>query len=101
MLGRYEHEEANEEEIIPKIGIIEYDSVSSISKCRSNPSYMAPLRLDEKLSVWINLPYEISKLNKEIWQICFIAPKSVREQSNLLSDNLSSNGNHNGNLTKL
>ena len=31
----------------------------------------------------------------------FIAPKSVREQSNLLSDNLSSNGNHNGNLTKL
>ena len=61
-LGRYEYEEANEDGIIPKIGIIEYDSFSSISKNKSNYTVIAPLRLDEKLNVRVNLPHDIGRL---------------------------------------
>ena len=61
-LGRYGYEEVNEDDIIPKIGIIEYDSFSSISKNKSNYTVIAPLGLDEKLSVLINLPHNISRL---------------------------------------
>ena len=95
-LGRYEYEEANEDDIIPKIGIIEYDSFSSISKNISNYTVIAPLRLDEKLSVLINLPHNISRLILKLILIILIVPKSAKDIPNYFSDKLSSYENHEG-----
>ena len=71
IVDKYCEDGAHEKDIIPRFRIARYDSISSISRNRSNLSYLAPLKLDEKLSVIAHLPYEISKFVSNINNLLF------------------------------